>query len=101
MSTTPKNAAHTKYLPGATTAGSRWKNLLDQSHEATYRIRRGIEDEMEKVDDTGYLTRLASAPLSERTNTFQDSIGDDPGRLTPENASPALATPFTFYHTLR
>jgi hypothetical protein len=73
-STTHKSAAHTKYLPGATTAGSKRKNLLDQSREEIRRIRRSVETKTGKVNHS---------------------------ELVYDVAGTALAVQFKIYHTLR
>src|SRR5262249_20535875 len=79
-STTHKSAAHTKYLPGATTAESKWTNLLDQSREETHRIRRSVEDETGKGDRSELVgihlrrDRVASVRYSERLNSSKSSF---------------------------
>jgi hypothetical protein len=63
MSTTHKSAARTKYWPGATMAGFKWKNLLDQSREETHRIKRGVKDETGNETIQSWLTRPVIRPI--------------------------------------
>jgi len=63
MSTTHKSAACTKYWPGATMAGSKWKNLLDQSREETHRTKRGVKDETGKETIQSWFQSWLTRPV--------------------------------------